>query len=562
MMNHQDGRLGSCDSPSPITRTYDRDHPYHFAWRDPPSVSPEELIVGPSLRRMSKRSPFPACYLPPRVSVNACYIFDKCGMAQERIELLSKYHRSWITKDTLRSATLGYGSVKYATKFEDEILRESVLSVRDEFRDKLAAPLKSWTVEKVIEQGALPKMTSPGLPYIQRGYRTKKDVWDECKTEIINKHQAVRKGQHVTFPDCAAMSRSAVSTSDKNKTRLVWSYPLDIVLLESKYVQPLLLAMIEQKIGTSVAYGAETQRGGMKWLNHQLNKLPDMSYLCLDFSAFDQTIPAWLIRIAFDILEECFDIHTVEEVNGERKTDAITISREWKAIRDYFINTPIRMEDGTRFKKTGGVPSGSCFTNLVDSIVNLIVVRYCIKATTNFWPSFLCVLGDDSVTATLGNVNLHNIAECAKDCFGMIVNVEKSYWTSSPQNVQFLGYYNYHGYPMRDEEPMLAGLLLPDSNVDESLGLTAARFLGIAQAMCGSSAKIVYLCNRLFLELKVKGLDMADDAKKLYHIRKMHGWLPAAGEDPEPLPDPTALQYSTLPKDTCNKWLMNIDITK
>lgn len=483
-------------------------------------------------------------------------------MRQERIELLNKYHRSWITKDGLREATLGYSHVQYAEKFDDEILRESILSVRDEFRDKLLKPLKSWTVSKVIEQGSLPQNTSPGLPYMQQSYKTKREAWNDHKDKILSRHSAVRKGHSVTFPDCAAMSRSVVSTKDKNKVRLVWAYPLDMILLESKYVQPLLKAMIDQQIGTSVAYGAETQRGGMQWLNKQLNELPHMSYVCLDFSSFDQTVPPWLVRTAFDILEECFDIHSVEGPEGERKTDAISVSREWKAIRDYFINTPLRMEDGSRYLKKGGIPSGSCFTNLIDSIVNLIVVRYCIKATTTFYPSFLCVLGDDSVTATLGKVNIDNIAACAKDKFGMVINVAKSYWTTSPQNVQFLGYYNYHGYPSRDEEPMLAGLLLPDSSVDESLGLTAARFLGITQAMCGSSAKVNYLCKRLFIELQIKGVGVTEDVKKLYHIRKMHGWLPSAGEEAEPFPDPNSLLITSLPKETCQKLRMNIDIKR
>nr|BBQ05104.1 RNA-dependent RNA polymerase [Hubei partiti-like virus 22] len=561
-MNNMNSRSGSRDSREPIVRTYDRDHPFHFEWREPPSVKPEDLKVGPSFHQMEKRSPFSACYLPPRVSVNACYIFDRSNMRQERIELLQKYHRSWITKDGLRAATLGYSRVQYAQKFDDEILRESILSVRDEFRDKLLKPLKSWTVSKVIEKGSLPQNTSPGLPYMQQFYKTKRDAWNDHQDTILQSHSAVRKGHRVTFPDCAAMSRSVVSTKDKNKVRLVWAYPLDMILLESKYVQPLLEAMIDQKIGTSVAYGAETQRGGMKWLNKQLTECPNMSYVCLDFSNFDQTIPPWLIRTAFDILEECFDIHTVEGPDGERKTDATMVSREWRAIRDYFINTPLRMEDGTRFLKKGGVPSGSCFTNLIDSIVNLIVVRYCLKATTTYYPSFLCVLGDDSVSAVLGKVNIDNIAKCAKEKFGMVVNVTKSYWTTNPQNVQFLGYYNYYGYPSRDEEPMLAGLLLPDSSVDESLGLTAARFLGITQAMCGSSAKVDYLCKRLFVELQVKGVGVTEDAKKLYHIRKMHGWLPAAGEDPEPLPDPNSLLLTSLPKDTCQKWVMNIDIKR
>lgn len=548
----------------PIIRTYNAENPFAFEWRSPPTTSKEDLVVGKTMRILPKGTPYPANYLPPRISVNACYAFDKVGLKHKRIQLLSEYHRSWVTQDTLKASTLGYSRQNYAKSFRDDLLEEVVNSIRDDFRNRLTTKLKPWSIDKVMRDGQMPSSTSPGLPYIQQGIRTKKEAYAEDQKHIKRMHQDVRKGKNVRFPDCAAFARNIVSKKDTNKVRLVWAYPLSQVLLEAKYAYPLIQSIINQQIGTSIAYGAETQNGGMKWLNQQLcevkTKYPAAKFCCIDYSSFDQTTPPWLIRIAFDILEECFDFSTFEDINGVRNTGVQSTDREWRQIKNYFINTPLRMENGDRYMKTGGVPSGSCFTNLIDSVVNLIVMKYSLKTTTGNMPKHMVVLGDDSVSSVIGLVNFDDIALCAKEKFGMIVNSKKSFWTHRQENVQFLGYYNHYGYPMRDSDSLMATMLLPDSSVDESLSLTAARFLGVTQASCGSNIWFMLLTEFLFSEIKLKGEDYVVDAKKLYHIQKQFGWLPASGEKPNALPELYQIRRSTLPTEDCPKLVNNISL--
>lgn len=547
-----------------IIRTYDSKHPYAFQWREPPKVDADDLILGNALKQLPKGTPYPASYLPPRISVNACYAFDKVGMQATRIQLLKDYHRSWITQENLKAATYGYGRVTYKPSFKDDLLERVVNSVRDEFRDRLKVKLTSWSVEKVMRDGEMPKTTSPGIPYIQEGIKSKAEAYERDKIRIRRMHQDVRKGKRVRFPDCAAFARSIVSKKDKNKVRLVWAYPLSQVLLEAKYALPLIKAIIDQDIGLPLAYGAETRKGGMQWLNSELSKLKDkynnIKFCCIDYKSFDQTVPPWLIRIAFDILEECFFFDRFEDVDGVRNTDVKSTDYEWRQIKNYFINTPLRMENGDRYMKTGGVPSGSCFTNLIDSVVNLIVMRYALESTTGSPPKFMVVLGDDSVSAVTGNVNMKDISRCADEKFGILVNVDKSFWTNLTNNVQFLGYYNCYGYPMRNLEELLAVMLYPDSSVDESLALTMARFLGITQASCGSSLWPVILTEFMHDELKKRGKDFIVDVKRLYHLSKQFGWLPAAGEKHDPLPRIQTLRKAILPTQDCPKLIKNISL--
>lgn len=548
----------------PIIRTYNDKHPFAFQWRDPPVIDPKDLVLGPSLKRLPKGTPYPANYLPPRVSINACYAFDKVGLQQKRVQLLKEYHRSWITQENLRAATYGYSNRNYRAKFQDSLLEKVVNDIRGEFRDKLTEKIFPWSVEKVMKDGDMPKTTSPGLPYIQQGVRSKEEAYERDKVHIQRMHQDTRKGKKVRYPDCAAFARNIVTKKEKNKVRLVWAYPISQVLLEAKYAHPLIQAIIDQKIGLPLAYGAETRKGGMKWLNLELNRLKtkytNIKFCCIDYSSFDQTIPPWLIRIAFDILEECFHFDKFEDTNGVRKTDVKSTDFEWRQIKNYFINTPIRMENGDRYVKTGGVPSGSCFTNLIDSVVNMIVMRYALESTTGRAPKFMVVLGDDSVSAVVGTVNMDDISKCARDKFGIEVNTEKSFWTNNLQNVQFLGYYNNYGYPIRQADDLLATMLLPDSCVDESLSLTMARFLGITQASCGMNIWLIFLTEFLEREIKLRGKDFVIDAKHLYHINKQFGWLPAAGEEHTPLPKIQQIRLSVLPTEDCPKLIKNVSL--
>lgn len=69
----------------------------------------------------------------------------------------------------------------------------------------------------------------------------------------------------------------------------------------------------------------------------------------------------------------------------------------FEIIEDYFIHTPIVMPDHhIYYGKKHGVPSGSYFTQIVDSIVNVIIAGT-ISAKFNMYinKSDIYVLGDD-----------------------------------------------------------------------------------------------------------------------------------------------------------------------
>lgn len=105
----------------------------------------------------------------------------------------------------------------------------------------------------------------------------------------------------------------------------------------------------------------------------------------VDFSAFDSSVPKFLIDRAFGIVKGMLDLTHDEEVMLSE-------------LCNYFVYTPIALynEVRTKFK---GIPSGSAFTQLIGSIVNMIACHYAAlsyESNIELVSRFSCWLGDDS----------------------------------------------------------------------------------------------------------------------------------------------------------------------
>lgn len=562
-------KLKSGDKPD-IIRRYDGTVTV-LKWREPPIIDPTNLIVGPSMIELELGRPYSADFNTPKISTLVTGVLQDLGYSHEVQETLNEYHRSWVTKDALLSSTLGYSRQEYPKVFDDCILAEVIDQLIKEFTP--ANKIRSWTAEKGLN--SLSSLsTSSGLPHLEVKSISKKEAWQIDKPWILEKHKAVRQGRPYAFYDCAAFARSHISTKDVNKVRLVWAAPLDIISLECKYSSPITQAIRNQEIGLNIAYGAETTLGGCFWLYKQLEKADRLyngtNKIVLDYSSFDQTIPPWLIRIAFSILENTIHQTEMEDENGNIiKTSPIEIKREWSAIKKYFINTPIRMTDGRRFMKTGGVPSGSCFTNIIDGICNLIAIRYSMKATTGQFPIFDIVMGDDSVTAIPKSLsfNFEYFKTVLKVKFGLLAHPKKSIYTDRNDHVKFLGYYNVRGQPIRAVQEMINSLIFPETTVDDTWELAQARAVGVGIASAGCSEKIMHMCEGILQRIARKGHPM--DTLSPYAIRKtgrQMGWMInniyVYGTEIVVPNNQCAVRSIAVPLTRCPKTLKNVDLVR
>jgi len=148
------------------------------------------------------------------------------------------------------------------------------------------------------------------------------------------------------------------------------------------------------------------------------SKLPLVS---IDFAGFDASIPEGVIRRIFNLIKTWFDRPWHGHINY---------------LRDVFcscgIFTPNGFYEGEG--RSGGVPSGSVLTNLIDSLVNLWLVHYAATVSGGRVLDAL-VQGDDGVYR-LHKTTLARISDVLLTEFGMVLSVEKSLVSTS--EVQFL----------------------------------------------------------------------------------------------------------------------------
>lgn len=278
---------------------------------------------------------------------------------------------------------------------------------------------------------------------------------------------------------------AGVRTQRGNKTRLVWMYPLEMTMLEAAFATPLISTF--KNIRSPMPYSKRRFELGAR-LEYTLT---ERNKVALDFSKFDSSVPSKLIKVAFRILATWFDFSESENL-------------AWRNIVNYFINTPIVMIDGNLYTgKCKGVPSGSFFTQLIDSIVNYIII---VAAMTKFdykpHEKKIHVLGDDSVFSTNMDVNLTDL----KTYFltkGFKLNIDKSEVKPSNETIHFLGFDWKKGVAFRDVDKSILSMSQP-----EKWRLRAnTRMEEHARAY------------RLIVEMSTLGANLYEVAKKIVDIK-------------------------------------------
>jgi len=171
-----------------------------------------------------------------------------------------------------------------------------------------------------------------------------------------------------------------------------------------------------------------------------------------DFSAFDSSIHPKIIARAFLVLKTHF-----AEVN----------ELEWDRMVHYFIHTPIIMPDGQVYVAHQGVPSGSYWTQMVDSIVNYFAVQYATLRLTGstVFNDKLLVLGDDGLLGLGEYIPLVRWASAFKEV-GLSLNAAKSEVTRGNDGVSFLGHTWERGLVNRSLEDIAKRMAFPERPVN------------------------------------------------------------------------------------------------
>lgn len=420
---------------------------------------------------------FPLNYSRANIDRVALHALNQVFPPQSVAAARTKYHRARLNFDDLKENLMKFSSPKPPRNVEPSYLA-AVNSVRRDlglYNHKII-PLTTGAVAKHPD---LPATKSPGLPWKLRGYKTKGEaVADPAVLHEIRKTwYDIESNKNVELPDVACFARAQICPREKNKVRATWGYSLTVYMAEAAYFYPIL-DILKTHPEPIIAYGLEMANGGMSFIHSAAQRHAGRPYLMGDWSGFDSTVPAWLIRDAFKLIEEAIDWDHVMDSEGKIwPVRAYRSKRRWRKLISYFIDTPIRLSNGERFIKHSGVPSGACFTNIIDSIVNAIVMRYLTYELTGELPIFDVYLGDDSVLILNKILDLGVLSDLAAKTFGMDFNRNKSSISYQSEHIYFLGYFNHQGQPRKPLDTIVASTVYPEHTVRDKIE-TISRLVG------------------------------------------------------------------------------------
>lgn len=193
-------------------------------------------------------------------------------------------------------------------------------------------------------------------------------------------------------------------TQEGNKTRTVWGFPVVDTLNETMYYQPLL---VHQKglVWRSALLGPEYVDKAISTLIAKA-KQADLLLVSVDFSTFDASVSKKLINSAFGYIKSLFQ-------------SSYHVQLEY--IKNRFINIGILTPYGV-YTGDHGVPSGSTFTNEVDSIVQYLVAKSSKVISSD---ELIQVQGDDGAVA-IKESDYERLKQAFIDA-GLVFNSSKSY---------------------------------------------------------------------------------------------------------------------------------------
>ena len=296
---------------------------------------------------------------------------------------------------------------------------------------KYLEPLRT---KEEIEAATKMEKTS-GAPFFTKKGEVFHLVYDDLMNNIIPNNREL--------PPATAYCR----TAEENKTRLVFAQSLATIILESQFARPLIQHFLEHK--NAMTIGMWNQQLGDK-LSATMTKRYVYTF---DYSKYDMTICRQFILKAFQILGSWFRPEDREALN-------------WDKMVNQFIYGGLILPDGkVYYGKDHGVGSGSYFTQLIDSVVNIaIIMAASHKFGLHLNANAVFVLGDDSIFCSFTWLNPIEISNWVEKQYGIIIHPKKSEIidTNVCRVFHFLGKYWYLGVPHRPEEELYSRMISPE----------------------------------------------------------------------------------------------------
>lgn len=165
----------------------------------------------------------------------------------------------------------------------------------------------------------------------------------------------------------------------KPKSRLVSMVRLMLILAEMKFSHE-----VQKRIGISKWYAGGKNTDQQRNIINQLKRSGYSGWISIDYSKYDQSISYWLIRDAFEVVKIGYT------------DDPYFDEQLFEIIVNDFIHKKIIRGDRKEIPVSKGVPSGSMFTQIIDSIVNKLMIMTFMKSQ-GIKKYEMFIMGDDNL---------------------------------------------------------------------------------------------------------------------------------------------------------------------
>lgn len=360
-------------------------------------------------------------------------------------------------------------------------------------RDKMLSEVSTWNLQPLTYRGnddivnAIPKQNShSGFNYLLTGDKTKGEYLEvEPYNKYMHSEGEARINKSFLKPIMigtrtqGSFSGLGNSMKVKHKTRLVSMVDINLILAETKFAKPYQ----ERMSYTSYYAGGKSDNTihayMRKWNNKYLN------WYSLDYSKFDQSISDWLINEAFNIVYHSFKKGSVD-------------NELFNIIRSDFITKAFIDGEGQLRFSTKGVPSGSMFTQIIDTIVNrLMILSYMNDYKVD---GDMMIMGDDNIIFSNENFNLELCSAYLMRNFGVEMNPDKVSFGTKHDDPEFLSRTWKAGGGWRDLPTIVSKLCYPERFRNYNSGDTEVKLVFHSYILAYNSAMREFFNTEMFYD--------------------------------------------------------------
>lgn len=387
----------------------------------------------------------------------------------------------------------------------NENYQQALKDVRSIFQRVRLKPLVFNTDDDIKD--ALPKEnTHSGFRWILSGKKLKGDNMEGIHNLFEREKSAALSNGSFNSPIlCAFRTQASGEYEDdgsqtdtcKHKTRLVSMYDLVSIVNELQFSVPFQSLIARQDFYAGGKDEHQISSIIMRW------RVEYDKFFSIDYSSFDSTISSWLIKDAFNIIKSCFVLDQEQ-------------SHLYDIMVNDFINKTFVLSEGL-LTCHRGVPSGSMWTQIIDSIVNAIVIKTYFNAMHQ--KCQMIIMGDDNCIFTNYDTTIDVLASYISKNFGLIVKVEdKSSFgsTKNKEGIKFLSRYWRFDGQYRHPNQLLSRMLFPERFRPYSDEVTPEMVVFAFILTYGIGMRYLIDCRKFLLENRISKKDLLDRVDSRY----------------------------------------------